>query len=91
VLRFCQIELRGRCLKPRLGIVVSLPRNQLAVEEVLRPIEVRLREPQVSFALPDGGGRDLERRPGLIDLLEQLAILDLRERLAAPHGIAETY
>ena len=46
VLRLGEIELRRRRLKPRLRIVVGLLRNQLAVEQVLRAIEVRLREPR---------------------------------------------
>ena len=48
-----------------------------------RAIEVGLRELEVGLALADGRRRDVERRLRLLDLLEDFAVLDLGERLAA--------
>ena len=88
-LRLGEIELRGRRLVPRVGVVEGLLRDQLPFEEIARPVEVGLGQPEVGFALPDGRRRDLVRRFGLLDLFEQLAVLDLGEALAATDPIAQ--
>ena len=48
-----QIELRQRRLMARIDVVERLLREQLALEEAARAIEVVLRELQVGFALTD--------------------------------------
>ena len=66
-------------------VVEGLPRNELPLEKVARAIEVGLREPEIRLALPDRGRRHFEGRLRLLHLLQDLAVLDLRERLAARH------
>ena len=73
-----------RRLVPRLGVVEGLAGQQLALEQAAVPLEVGLRELEVRFALPDRRFGDLERRFRLPDLLLDLAVLDLGDRLAAP-------
>ena len=58
-----EIELRRRRLIARVGVVEGLLRNQLALEEVARAIEVGLRQPQVGFALADRRRRRRRRTP----------------------------
>ena len=62
VLRLRQVELRDGRLVPGVGVVEGLLRNQLALEQVPRAIEIGLRQPQVGLALPDGRRRHVERR-----------------------------
>ena len=90
-LRLGQIELRLRGLVARVGVVEGLLREQLALEEAARALEVGLRQPEVGLALPDGRLRHVVGRFGLLDLLEHLAVFDLGERLAAAHLIAQLH
>ena len=88
-LRHRKLELRLRRLIARVGVVERLAGQQIALEEALRPFHVVLRELQVGLALANGRLRHVERRLGLLDLLDDLAIFDLRDRLAAANRIAE--
>ena len=62
-LRAGEVELRHGGLIARVGVVEGLLRNQLALVEVARAIQVRLREPQVGFALADRRRRRRRRTP----------------------------
>ena len=91
VLRAREVHRRDGGLVPRLVVVQRLLRQQLALEQVPRTLDVGLCEPQVRFALPDGRTRDLHRRLGLPDLLLQLLVFDLGEALAAADPVAELH
>ncbi len=81
-----QVELRDRRKVARLGVVERLLGEQLPGEQVLRALEVELRDLEVRFALTNGGlGHFLGRFSGA-HLLDDLAILDLGEHLAATHA-----
>ena len=69
--------------RARLGVVERLARQQLAVEQALRAIEVDVGELEVGLALADGGLGHLVRRLGLLDLLDDFLVLDLGQQLAA--------
>ena len=88
-LRHRQLELRLRRLIARVGVVERLAGQQVALEEALRALHVVLRQLQVGLALANGRLRHVERRLGLLDLLDDLAVLDLRDCLAAANRIAE--
>ena len=90
-LRLRQIDLRFRRHVARLGIVERLLGEQLALEEVLRALEVQLGDLEVGLALPDGGLRHFERGLGWAHLLEDFAIFDLGHHLAAPDGVAQLH
>jgi hypothetical protein len=83
--------LRQRRLVTRLGVVVGLAGEELPFEQVPVPLEVRLRELQVGFALTNRRLSDLEGRFLLADLLADLAVLYLGDRLAASDRIAEPH
>ena len=84
-----KLELRLRRLIARVGVVERLAGQQIALEEALRSLHVVLRELQVGLALANGRLRHVEGRLGLLDLLDDLAVFDLRDRLAAANRIAE--
>ncbi len=88
-LRPRQVELRQRRLMPRVDVVERLLRQQLAIEEVLRAIEVGLRQLEIGLALPDRRFADLVGGFGLAHLLANLAVLDARDHLAFAHRVAE--
>ncbi len=85
----CQIELGRRRGLPRFGIFQRLPRQELALEQVLRSLEVAGRELQVGLALADGRLRHRVGGFGLLDLLVDLLILDAGQRLPAANPVAE--
>ena len=58
-----EIELRERRLVARLGVVVGLLRQQLALEQALVALEVGLRQLQVRLALPDRRRATLDTTP----------------------------
>jgi hypothetical protein len=62
-----------------------LPRNQLPLEEILRAIEIGLRQPKVGLALPNRSRRDfirgLRRRA-----FQRLVVLDFGNLLPAGDG-----
>ena len=84
-----QVERRLCRLILRFRIVERLLRQQLALEEVPRALDVGLGEIQIGFALADGRLADLERRFGLLDLFANLLVLDARDALATADPIAE--
>ena len=88
-LRHRQLELRLRRLVARVGVVERLAGQQIALVEALRALHVVLRELQVGLALANRRLRHVERRLGLLDLFDDLAVFDLRDRLAAANRIAE--
>ena len=88
-LRHRELELRLRRLVARVGVVERLPWQQVALEEALRAFHVVLRELQIGLALANGRLRHVVRRLCLLDLLDDLAVLDLRNRLTAANGIAQ--
>ena len=88
-LRHRELELRLRRLIARVGIVERLAGQQVALEEALRALHVVLRELQVGLALANGRLRHVEGRLRLLDLLDDFAIFDLRDRLAAANRIAQ--
>ena len=90
-LRLREIELRLRGLIPRVGIVERLAGQQVALEQAARALEIVLRELQVGLALPDRRLRHVVGRFGLLDLLDDFAVFDLRDRLAEPDGIAQLH
>ena len=90
-LGFRQVELRDRRQVARLGVVERLFGEQLPREQILRSFEVELRDLEVRFALADGGLGHFLRRLGGAHLLDDFAILDLGEHLAATDGVAELH
>ena len=90
-LRLREVELRDRRLISRVGIVEGLAWQQIALEQAARAFEVVLRQLQVRLPLADRRLRDVIGRFGLIDLFDDLAVFDLRDRLSAPHRIAELH
>ena len=96
-LRLCHLRLRrdsswadGRLI-PRVGVVECLPRQQVALVQAARALEVVLRQLQVGLPLTNRRLRHVVGGFGLIDLLDDLAVFDLRDGLSAPHGIAELH
>ena len=80
-----------RRLVAGLGVVERLAGKQAALEQALVAIEVGPGERQVGLALADRRARDLVRRIGLAQLLEQFLVLDLGEHLAAAHRVADAH
>ncbi len=86
-----EIELRDRRGVSRIRIVEALFREQLPAVQVPRAFQVRVGELQVGFTLADRRLCDLVRRLGLLDLLDDLPVFDLRNLLAATDAIAEAH
>ena len=80
-----------RRLVARVGVVERLAGQQVALVEALRALHVVLRELQVGLPLPDRRLRHVVGRFRLLDLLDDLAIFDLGDRLSAAHRIAELH
>jgi hypothetical protein len=90
-LRLGEIELRLSRLVPRLGVIERLPGNQLPLEEVLRAIQVRLRETKIRLALTNRRRRDFVRRLGLLHLFRDFVVVEFREALTAVDAIAQAH
>ena len=88
-LRPRQVELRQRRLVPRVDVVERLLRQQLALVEVARSVEVVLGQLQVGFALANRGLADAVGRFRLPHLLANLQVFDAGDDLALLDRVAE--
>ena len=77
-----EVELRDRRLMPRVDVVERLLRQQLAIEEAARAVEVVLRQLEVRFALANRRLRDLIGGLRPPHLLADFAVLDAGDDLA---------
>jgi hypothetical protein len=87
ILRAGQIERRLRRLILRFRVVQGLLRSSWRWKEIARAFDVRLRQFEVRFALPNRRLADFEGRLSLLDLLENLLILDARNALGAADAV----
>ena len=90
-LRAREIERRDRRLVARLVVVERLLRQQLALEQAARPLDVGLRQLQVGFALANRRLRHLLSGFGLLDLLLDVEVFDLGDALTAADAVAELH